>query len=167
MLPITAFISALTGLFSGSIPKIFELFEKKMSFAQELKIREIEQKNRMQDLEMQVRLAQVGASAKIEEATLEAVRAEIEANAQMTMAVMEAQAKPTGYALIDAINAAIRPFFFVGVLALFLIIILQVMLTTPEAMTAQAAAQFWVAVEGVAGWVAGYRSSAKLFNKDR
>lgn len=167
MLPITAFISALTGLFSGSIPKIFELFEKKMSFAQELKIREIEQKNRMQDLEMQVRLAQVGASAKIEEATLEAVRAEIEANAQMTMAVMEQQNKPTGYALLDAINAAIRPFFFVGVLGLFLIIILQVMLTTPEAMTAQAATQFWIAVEGVAGWVAGYRSSAKFFNKGK
>jgi len=158
---LAALISALTGMLGGSIPKIFEIVDRRLNFAQEVKIRELEEKFRQSEHERQVKMAELSASAKIEESYYEAVKAEVAANAQTMVEAMRSWTEPTQYAWLNALNASLRPFFFLTTILLFFAVIAQVLLTTPEALSAQAASQFWIACEGVIGWICGYRSVIK------
>ena len=161
MMGLAALVSALTGLFSGSVPKIFDMFQKSQDFKHELKVREMEMRFRREEQEMQIALAEKGISGKIEESYYEALKAEVIANGQMMVEMERQRTAPTGYWFIDMVNAAVRPTFFMTTLILFFIVIIQFIVTTPEALAAQAATQFWIAVEAAMGFVAGYRSIVK------
>ncbi len=167
MIGISALISTVLGLFGGSLPKLFELFEKKMSFAQELKIREWDLKARMQEHEMQLKLAQANISGKIDEALVDAFRAEVQANAATMLEVIQQTSKPTGWAALDFINSAIRPFFFMGTTLLFLSLIVAYAYADPKLFAEAMVPLFTLAIEGSLGWVVGQRTAAKVFVEKR
>lgn len=112
-------ISMLLGMVSAAIPKAFDLADKKLTFAQEMKIREHEAMIRLREQEFALKAQTVQADAKINESYYEAVQAEAEASRQLMMQQIADMTKPTGYAFLDALNAAIRPLTTVFFLVLF------------------------------------------------
>lgn len=162
MLPgIATLLSALAGAFGGSLPKIFDFFFTRLSYSQELKIRELEFKYREQEHRMQLELADRNLSAKIQESYYAAAAEEVKANAAMTLEAMQEWSKPTGYAILDTLNAAIRPVFFVSTLSLFCCMVVSLVWADPTLFASRMAELFSFAVEGVLGWVVGYRAAIK------
>lgn len=163
MIPgLATLISALATLFGSSMPRVFDLFEKKMNFSQELKIRTMEAEFRKSEYAQQLELAKANITGKLEEAWYEGVKAEVAANAQSYIAALQAAEKPTGISWIDTINSSLRPFFFLTTMILFFIVIMQYVIMSPAALEMQAAMQFWVAVEGVTGWMVGRATASAL-----
>lgn len=167
MIGIATLISTILGALGGSLPKFFELFEKKMNFAQEMKVREFEFKNRMQEHAMQLELAKANISGKIDEQLVEAFRAEVEANAASMLEVIRATSQPTGFTILDFINAAIRPFFFLGIVALYMALIVAYAYADPSTFAQAMVPLFTLGVEGALGWVMGSRAAAKVFVEKR
>lgn len=167
MFGIAGLVSGLIGLFGGAMPRFFEIFEKKMSFAQELKIRELDFKNRMQEHAMQLELAKANISAKIDESLLDAFREEVIANAQATLAVEASMNKPTGFAIIDFMNAIIRPLFFMAVLGQFVVLMIAYCWSDPTAFTTNMVSLYALTVEGVVGWICGVRTGAAVIAANR
>jgi len=162
MTGIVALISSFFGLFGGSLPKVFELFEKKMSFAQELKIRQMEYDSRAQEHRLQLELAERNISGKIDEAQLDIIKQEVISNMQGMMAVIAESAKPSGIWWIDTLNAAIRPVFFTAVLILFLITCAAYVFAEPALFAKEMVALYAFAIEGTLGVVVGQRLAAKI-----
>jgi hypothetical protein len=160
---LAALISAIAGLIGGSVPKMFDLFDKKMNFSQEIKIRELEHGYRMQEHQIALEMHNKSLSAKIEETYYDAIKSEVEQHMATVRQGMELMAKPTGFAVLDFLNSAIRPVFFVSTLALFLVVVMAAVFANPEQFAAQMVTLFSVAVEGVLGWVCGYRAAIKPF----
>lgn len=158
---LAAFISAITGLLGGSVPRIFDMFEKRMTFQQELQIRQAELTMRKAETESQLALAKAQIDGKIQETYYQAAAEQFKADAQAFLEVQATMSRPTGIGWIDKLNASMRPLMFFATMVLFACIVVQVAVTTPEAMAAQAATQFWMMVEGVVGYFVGARTVIK------
>lgn len=158
---LAALIAAFSGLLGGSVPKLFELFDKKMNFAQEVKIRELEHGYRMQEHQIALEMHAKELSAKIEESYYDAIKSEVEQHMAVVRQGMEIMSKPSGFLALDFLNAAIRPVFFVSTLAMFLIVVMAAVFADPVQFATQMVTLFSVAVEGVLGWVCGYRAAVK------
>lgn len=158
---LAALIAAFSGLIGGSVPRVFDLFDKKLNFGQEVKIRELEHTYRMQEHKMALELRERELSAKIEESYYDAMKAEVEQQMAVVRQGMEQMSRPTGFVALDFLNAAIRPVFFVSTLALFLVVVIAAVFAEPTQFAAQMVTLFSVAVEGVLGWVCGYRAAIK------
>ncbi len=112
-------VSMLLGMASAAIPKAFDLAEKKMTFAQEMKIREHEAAMRQREQEFALKTENARADAKIQEGYYEAVSQEAQAAREELVAHLEAMTKPTGYAVLDFVNAALRPVVAVFLTVMF------------------------------------------------
>lgn len=165
MFSITASIlSGLLGAFTAGIPKAFELFDKKMTFAQEMKVREFEAKARAADYEMQIKLQTTAALGKVEESYYEAAAAEAKAFHEGIAAHLEAISKPSGYAAIDFMNALVRPltaFFMLTMFAVGLVSWFFGLLAVNTAFGAQLGGLFVTAFEFVFGFYFGARAVAR------
>lgn len=117
----TAIISGILGAFTAAVPKAFEYAEKKLSFQQEMQIRQLEAATRREEQEFALKAKAVEAQAKMEESYYGAV-AQVDENARAYANEVYSQlTKPTGYAFLDAVNAAIRPFVTVVMTLLFFV----------------------------------------------
>ena len=112
-------IATILGGLTAAIPKAFELFEKKLSFAQEMKIREHEANMRREEQEFQIKAKTMEGMAKIEESYYNAVSAEGQASREMLAEHLAQLTKPTGYVTFDRMNAMMRPFTMYFFLVMF------------------------------------------------
>lgn len=161
---ISAIISGLLGAFTAGIPKAFELFEKKMTFAQEMKIREFEAKTRADEHAMQIKLQSVVAQGKVDEGYYEAVAAENTAFHENIADHLAAISKPTGYASIDLLNALVRPltaYFMLAMFAVGLVSWFFGVATVNGAFGAQLGSLFITSFEFVFGFYFGARAVTK------
>lgn len=119
MVGITAIISSIIGVFSAIIPKGFEYVDKRMTFQQELAIRKMEAEAREKEQAFALSAQSIAAQAKMEESYFGAVAA-VDLNAhqyaEQSAAILT---KPTGYKLLDVLNAAMRPLITIFIMGLF------------------------------------------------
>ena len=115
----TGIVSMLLGMVSAAIPKAFDYAEKRLTFAQEMKIREHEAQLRIREQEFALKAQTVAADAKMQESFYDAVAAENQAAREQLAEALAQIVKPTGYVIIDALNAAIRPVTTVFLLLMF------------------------------------------------
>ena len=164
MVILSTILSGLLGAFTAGIPKAFELFEKKQTFAQEMKVREFEAASRREDYEQQVKLATTAAMAKVEESYYEATASENKAFHEGIAAHLEAISKPTGYAAIDALNAMVRPltaYLLLTMLAVGLVSWMFGLMAINDAFGAQLGVLFTTAFEFVFGFYFGARAVSR------
>lgn len=117
----TAIVSGILGAVTAAIPKAFEYADKKLTFQQEMQIRKMEAELRKEEQQFALQAKTVEAQAKIEESYYSAV-ATVDQNAREHAEALFAQlTKPTGYRILDALNAAIRPLLTISMTLLFFI----------------------------------------------
>jgi hypothetical protein len=164
MFSLTAIISGILGIVSASIPKAFDLAEKKLTFAQEMAIRKMEAEAREKEQQFALQAKAFEAQAKMEESYYEAV-AKVDANAREHAEQLFAQlVKPSGYAFLDALNAAIRPLTTVIMLSLFVTALVSWMYgvgAVNDEFGKQMGALFYTCVEGIIFFVFGARQVQK------
>ena len=118
MIGLTGIITAVLGALSAAIPKAFEVVDKKMTFSQELAIRKMEAEAREKEQAFAIQAQTIQAQAKMEESYYGALT-QVDLNArQYAEELLSQLVKPTGYALLDMLNAAIRPFTTIVMLGL-------------------------------------------------
>lgn len=115
----TGIVSMILGMVSAAIPKAFDYADKKLTFAQEMKIREFEAQARAREQEFALKAETLKADAKMQESYYEAVASEGQAAREQLAEALSQLVKPTGYAILDALNAAIRPLTTIFLLVLF------------------------------------------------
>ena len=104
-----ALISTLLGFLGGALPDLLKEVRDSRNHARELDFLR-------QSHEMQLERARLEAGSKLREG--EANLAAEEVRAHLT-SIIEAQAKPTGVAWIDGLNAVLRPVAAIFILVLF------------------------------------------------
>lgn len=120
-------LTALVGGVLRLLPSVVDLFHKKQENAQELAL-----------ITKQVELAKVQGEQKLQEIQLQHAADNDAAEASGILAAIQAQAKSTGIAWVDALNATVRP-----VLTYWHCVIVY---------TAYKLALFYVAVHGGVPW---------------
>lgn len=129
--------------------------------------REIEFVRLQHDLQMERMKAEAGA--KLREAESNIVAEEVRAMREHLTAIIETQAKPSGFPWIDAFNALLRPSATAVILVLFCgyaIVMIQLYRsgqigTAAELSKAITATHVGLAFEGVLGFLWGVRTSSK------
>ncbi len=111
---ITALISTLLGFFGGVLPDVLK--EVRDSRAATREIAFLREQHAMQ-----IERAKFEAGAKLREAEAGVVAEEMRATREHLTAIIEAQARPTGIAWIDGLNATLRPVAAIFILVLFLV----------------------------------------------
>lgn len=164
MIGITGIISAVIGALSAVIPKGFEYADKKMTFAQELAIRKMEAEAREKEQRFALEAKAFEAQAKIEDSYYDAVKASEEAYALTVDERLAQITKPTGYALLDMLNAAIRPVVSLLIMGLFAVAVVSFMFgfaaMNPE-FGREMGTMFAMCVEAVVYYVFG-RSAVRM-----
>jgi hypothetical protein len=109
---LTALISTIVGLVSGALPKVLDEIKDSRAHARETEFLRLQH-------ELQMAREAAGADAKMREAETALVAEEIRATREQLTAIVEAQGRPTGNAVIDGFNAVLRPLVAAGVIGLF------------------------------------------------
>lgn len=164
MLGLTGIVSAIIGALSAAIPKAFEFADKKMTFSQELAIRKMEAEAREKEQAFMLQSQAIVAQGKMEETYYGAV-AQIDENQRAYVnEVLGQLTKPTGYAFLDAVNAAIRPFVTIVLMGLFVIALMSWMYgygSINEEFGKSMGTLFATSVEGILFFVFGARTVHK------
>lgn len=160
---ITAFISGLFGLLSGSVPKMFDFFQKKQDNSHELKIREYELRFREMDHKMAMERVKAEGEIKIDEAYYNALTSQGQATREYMAELLKASVTPTGVPWLDNFNALIRPATAAFVLICFFGTLIAWVAGAPvnAAFGAQLGGLFVELTQGVIFFVLGYRSVPK------
>lgn len=165
MIGLTGIITTILGALSAAIPKGFEYAEKKMSFQQELAIRKMEAEAREKEQAFALQAETIKAQAKMEESYYGAV-ATVDANARQYAEELFSQlVKPTGYAFLDMLNAAIRPFVTIIMMGLFITALVSWMYgigAVNDEFGKSMGVLFATCVEGIIFFVFGARQVQKL-----
>lgn len=162
MIGLTALISAITGLFSGSLPKIFDLISKRQDNKHELEIRKQERETLQLNHTLALERVKAEAAVKMDETYYQAVAEEAKASREQLVEMIKQSFAPSGVAWIDAMNAAVRPISAMVILGMFVIAVLSFMfgVSAVNADFAQSmAGLFSMSVEAVFGFIFGYRSA--------
>lgn len=162
---ITALASAVVGLVSGAVPDLLKEFTAGREHQ-----REMERMDKQ--AELQLRVAQMGHDSRMRELSVQAEIEDGRAWSDRMTAMIEAQARPTGIAWVDAFNALLRPATAAAIILLFIatagVFVSSVYGSwwaghiTAEAM----ALTIWgslvgESIQAVLGFLFGYRSAAK------
>lgn len=160
----TGIVSMILGMVSAAIPKAFDYADKKLTFAQEMKIREFEAQARTREQEFALKAETLKADAKMQESYYEAVASEGQAAREQLAEALSQLVKPTGYVVLDAFNAAIRPLTTIFLLVLFGLGLVSWMFgvgSVNDEFGKQLGALFAFALECVLFFVFGARQVAK------
>jgi len=157
---ITALISTITGLVSGSAPGLLKEFTATREHKREIESLRIQ-------TELQLQIAKVQGETKVAEMDREVDIAAYDTQGQIAVASMQ----QTGIKFADAWNATLRPFavtliilMFAGMSAFYAYAVLDSVNTLADAE--QAVALLWgsligESIQAVLGFLFGYRSARK------
>lgn len=157
---ITALISTVAGLISGTVPNLMKEWGASREHSREVEMLKIQ-------TELQLKIAEKQGETRVAEMDREVDIAAY--SAQSTIA--KASLKGTGINWVDAWNAAMRPFAVTIIITLFAVMAsfyTYAVLSTVETMadTQSAVNLLWgsligEAIQAVLGFLFGYRSSRK------
>ena len=157
---ITALISTVTGLISGTVPDLLKEFTASREHGREMQMLE-------KQTELQLRIAEKEGETRVAEMDREVDIAAYDA--QSTIA--KASLKSSGIAWTDAWNASLRPFAVTIIITLFAVMAsfyAYAVLSSVESMqdTQAAVKLLWgslvgEAIQAVLGFLFGYRSARK------
>jgi hypothetical protein len=111
---ITALISTLLGFLGGVLPDLMRELRDSRNHGRELDFIRTQH-------ELQIERMKLEAGSKLREAEAGLAAEEVRAMREHLTAIIESQAKPTGIAWIDGLNAVIRPLAAIFILMLFMI----------------------------------------------
>jgi hypothetical protein len=161
---ITALISLISGLVSGSLPKLLDFWGKSIDFKQELKVRELEFKFRDQDHKWAMERAAAEAELKLNESYYDALTEEGKATREQMAEMIRQQFEPTGVLWIDCFNSLIRPVTALFVIVLFFMAVTSYIFgntTMNPDFGKEMATLFSFMVEGMVSFIFGYRAVPK------
>ncbi len=157
---ITALISTVTGLISGTIPDLLKEFTRSRDHKRELEMLE-------KQTELQLRIAEKEGETRVAEMDREVDITAYKAQSKIAVASL----KPTGIRWVDAWNAAMRPFAVTIIITLFAVMAsfyTYAVLNTVESLsdTVRVVDLLWgsligEAIQAVLGFLFGYRSARK------
>ena len=153
---ITALISTVTGLISGTVPNLLKEWGAGREHDREMQMLE-------KQTELQLRIAEKEGETRVAEMDREVDIAAYDAQSKIASASLKA----TGIAWVDAWNGALRPFAVTIIITLFAVMAsfyTYAVLTTVEPL--QAVDLLWgsligEAIQAVLGFLFGYRSARK------
>lgn len=105
---IVGLISSIVGLISGLAPKVMDYFQDRVDKAHELDM-----------TQLQIEMAKVQGQVQVQAIDQQAIADTIKGEMAQVMAVIEAQAKPSGNSRVDAFNAIIRPLTAFNIMCIF------------------------------------------------
>lgn len=157
---ITALISTLTGLVSGTVPNLLKEWGASREHNREVEMLKIQ-------TELQLKIAEKQGETRVAEMDREVDIAAYESQAKIASASL----KGTGINWVDAWNGALRPFAVTIIITLFAVMAsfyTYAVLSTVESLndTMQAVDLLWgsligEAIQAVLGFLFGYRSARK------
>ena len=112
---ITALISSLVGMLSGVLPDLLKIWTNASASKNERALIELQAK-------MQIELAKVAQTTKLGEISGNEAIAHVKAGTEQLLAAIEANARLTGIAWVDALNAAMRPVCTYVLIGLFTVV---------------------------------------------
>lgn len=157
---ITALVSAITGLISGSLPDLLKEWKSGREHSRELEMLKVQ-------TQLQLDVAKVEAAGKVAELDRQVDIAAYSAQSSIAVASL----KQTGIAWVDAWNAILRPFAVTIIITLFAVMagfytycVLSEVHSLAEAE--KAIVLLWgslvgEAIQAVLGFLFGYRSARK------
>lgn len=153
---ITALISTLTGLVSGTVPNLLKEWGASREHNREVEMLKIQ-------TELQLKIAEKQGETRVAEMDREVDIAAYESQAKIASASLKA----TGITWVDAWNGALRPFAVTIIITLFAVMAsfyTYAVLTTVAPL--QAVDLLWgsligEAIQAVLGFLFGYRSARK------
>ena len=153
---ITALISTLTGLISGTVPNLLKEWGASREHKRELEMLTIQ-------TDLQLKIAEKQGETRVAEMDREVDIAAYESQAKIASASLKA----TGIAWVDAWNGALRPFAVTIIITLFAVMAsfyTYAVLTTVDPI--HAVDLLWgsligEAIQAVLGFLFGYRSARK------
>lgn len=153
---ITALISTLTGLVSGTVPNLLKEWGASREHSREVEMLKIQ-------TELQLKIAEKQGETRVAEMDREVDIAAYESQAKIASASLKA----TGITWVDAWNGALRPFAVTIIITLFAVMAsfyTYSVLTTVAPL--QAVDLLWgsligEAIQAVLGFLFGYRSARK------
>ena len=154
---ITALISTLTGLVSGSVPNLLKEWTDSREHKREVKMLGVQTK-------LQIDLAKVQGATKVAE-----LDREIDVTAYKTTSdLAKASMKPIGIAWVDAWNSALRPFaatiiilLFAGMASCYTYEVLTNVEDIRDAVELLWGSLIGESIQAVLGFLFGYRSARK------
>lgn len=162
---LTSAIATLLGAICGWMPDVFKEIRDSRNHTRELAHMD-------KVAEIQMRTAQATADARMREAEAGLLMEEFKSWKEQSLAIIEAQAKPTGIVWIDAFNALLRPACTAMMLVLFFVMSgayawsLLVQFASNQITAEQMQTLLWAGpigdmMAGVMGFLYGYRSTVK------
>jgi len=153
---LTALFSAITGLISGFLPDLMKEVRETRAASREMEFLKLNHQLTLERAKLEV-------SAKLEESHEQRLMAEIAATKEQIVAIVAAQAAPTGIAWIDGFNSLIRPFTAMMFVLMFSIGLIGYSfgLTHNDAFGAAMTGMFSEAILATLGFIFGYRSTIK------
>jgi hypothetical protein len=150
---LTALFSAITGLISGIVPDVLKEVRESRAASREMEFLRLNHQLTLERAKLEV-------GAKLEESYEQRMMAEIAATKEQIVAIVSAQAQPTGIAWIDGFNALIRPFTAMMFVMMFAIGLCGYSfgLTHNDAFGAAMTGMFSEAILATLGFIFGYRS---------
>jgi len=153
---ITALISTITGLISGTVPNLLKEWGASREHSREVEMLKIQ-------TELQLKIAEKQGETRVAEMDREVDIAAYESQAKIASASLKA----TGITWVDAWNGALRPFAVTIIITLFAVMAsfyTYAVLTTVAPL--QAVDLLWgsligEAIQAVLGFLFGYRSARK------
>ena len=157
---ITALISTITGLISGTVPNLLKEWGASREHSREVEMLKIQ-------TELQLKIAEKQGETRVAEMDREVDIAAYESQAKIASASLKA----TGITWVDAWNGALRPFAVTIIITLFAVMAsfyTYAVLSTVESLndTMKAVDLLWgsligEAIQAVLGFLFGYRSARK------
>lgn len=157
---LTALISTVTGLVSGTVPDLLKEFTSSREHKRELEMLE-------KQTELQLRIAEKEGETRVAEMDREVDIAAYKAQSKIAAASL----KPTGIRWVDAWNASMRPFAVTIIITLFAAMAsfyTYAVLSSVDSLqdTVSAVDLLWgsligEAIQAVLGFLFGYRSAKK------
>lgn len=163
---LTAFASAVVGLFGSVLPDIVSEVKDSRDHTRELELINLSS-------QLQIRAAEAGMNQRIEEANTNLMVEEVRAYKESLKAIIENQFKPVGIPWIDGFNAVLRPataaliiILFVGVATAYTVGIMSAYANSPDMSLVDLSNAIWFSMVGesiqaVLGFLFGYRCRHK------
>lgn len=157
---ITALVSTIAGLISGSVPDLLREFTASREHSREMQSLE-------KQTELQLKIAKEQGQTRVAEMDREVDIAAYDAQSK----IAKASLRPIGIKWVDAWNAALRPFAVTVIISLFAVMAAfytYAVLSSVEGLddTVRAVDLLWgsligEAIQAVLGFLFGYRSSKR------
>lgn len=159
---LTALVATILGIVGGAIPRILGIVESRGNHVREMEFLKLQH-------QMQIERSKSELDTRMREADTTLMLEEVRAMREHVTAIVTAQARPTGFAWIDAFNALLRPSATAVILVLFLVfsgVLINLywhgQIQTAEQLSRTVSTSLLgLAFEGLLGFLFGVRTTLK------